>query len=139
MVNVVVLVGNLTKAPEIRYTGSGLAVCTFSIAVNRGKDKTGNDRGADFPRITAYNKTAENCSRFLDKGSKVCVVGKISTGSYTKDDGTKVYTTDVIANTVEFLSSPNSQGNYQGGNNQPVDLEGIPDGFEMIDDSEIPF
>lgn len=136
MTNVVVLVGNLTKAPEVRYTTSGMAVCTFTIAVNKGKDKNGNDRGVDYPRIIAYNKVAENCGKFLDKGKKVSVVGKISTGSYKKDDGTTVYTTDVVANTVDFLSPANSQ---QGNYNQPVDFTDIPDGFEMVDDSDIPF
>ena len=154
--NIVVLVGNLTKQPEVRYTDSGLAVCQFSIAVNRGKNKNGEDLGADFPRIIVYNKLAENCGRYLDKGRKVAVTGKLQTGSYQKSDGTTVYTTDVIARNVEFLSSGQqnnqnqynqnqyNQNNQQAYNpyvqdNQQMSMNSAPQGFAAMDDDDLPF
>lgn len=95
--NHVVLIGNLTREPDLGYTESGKARCVFTIAVNNGKDDT------DFIRIVTWNKSAENCGRYLSKGKKVAVQGRIKTGSYKKD-GVTHYTTDVWANNVEFLS-----------------------------------
>ena len=92
-------IGNLTKAIEIRYTAQGLGIANFTIAVKRdnGKDET------DFINCVGYGKTAELISKYLDKGSKVLIEGKIQTGSYEKE-GKKVYTTDVVVDKVEFLS-----------------------------------
>ncbi len=97
--NTVNLIGNLTRDPELRYSESGeqTAVCSFTIAINRPKN------GADFPRIKCFGRTAENCDRYLSKGRKVAVTGRIQTGSYEKD-GQKIFTTDVIADRVEFLN-----------------------------------
>lgn len=134
--NTVNLIGNLTRDPEVRYTLQNLAVCTFTIAINRGRDKDGNDRGADFPRVTVYGKTAENCGKYLAKGRKVGIAGRLQTGSYTKQDGTKLYTTDVIAHSVEFLSSRSAGGS---GAAAPVSGNDIPEGFEEITDDDIPF
>lgn len=106
--NSVQLVGNLTKDPQVNYTAeSQMAVARFTIAINRGKDK-----GADFPSIVVFGKQAENCDKYLHKGSKVAVEGRLQTGSYEKSDGTKVYTTDVVANRVEFLTPKGEQGGY---------------------------
>ena len=102
--NSVALIGRLTKDPEVRYISENqTAVATFSIAINRGKDKNGQDRGADFPRVTVFGRQAENCERYLAKGRLVGVQGHIQTGSYKDKDGKNVYTTDVIAERVEFL------------------------------------
>lgn len=101
--NTVALIGNLTRDPEIRYTNNQMAIATFAIAINRPPKKDGSEGGADFPRITVFGTQAENCNKFLKRGSKVGITGKIQTGSYEKD-GQRIYTTDVVADRVEFLS-----------------------------------
>lgn len=131
--NSVVLIGRLTRDPEVRYTESQLAVARFSIAINRVPGRDGQDRGADFPNIVVFGKQAENCERFLTKGRQVAIQGHIQTGSYEKD-GRKVYTTDVVADRVEFLEwGDRSQSSSQGSS------AGIPEGFKAIDDDDIPF
>lgn len=101
--NQVFLTGRLTKDPETRYTsGSQMAVCTFTLAVDR-PTKQGEEKKADFPRITVFGRQAENCERYLSKGKKVAVQGRIQTGSYQNSQGHTVYTTDVIAERIEFL------------------------------------
>lgn len=101
--NQVFLTGRLTKDPETRYTsGSQIAVCTFTLAVER-PTKQGEEKKADFPRITVFGRQAENCEKYLSKGKKVAVQGRIQTGSYQNSQGQKVYTTDVIAERIEFL------------------------------------
>jgi single-strand DNA-binding protein len=125
----------MTRDPELRYTAEGqTAVCRFSIAIDRGKDREGNDRGADFPNIVVFGKTAENCEKYLAKGRKVGIAGHLQTGSYTNKDGAKVYTTDVIADRVEFID----WGEKQQENAQATDADGfmnIPD--QLYD--ELPF
>lgn len=102
--NNVVLIGRLTKDPDLTYTQSGTAVCKFTLAVDRqGKD------GADFIKIVTWNKTAENCGKYLAKGRQAAIQGRIQTGSYKSKDGHTVYTTDVIANNVQFLGSKVSE------------------------------
>lgn len=137
--NTVSLIGRLTKDPEVKYTESQLAVCRFSVAINRGKDKDGNDRGADFPNCIAFGKTAENIGKFFSKGRLIGVNGRLQTGSYSKEDGSKVYTTDVIVDRFDFCDS--ASGGSQSGFTRPqgTSSDGIPEGFEVIDDSEIPF
>ena len=101
--NKVVLIGRLTDKPELGYTpNTQTAVTKFTIAVDRHGD------GADFIRITAYGKQAENTCRYMDKGRQIAIEGRIQTGSYKKD-GATVYTTDVIANNVEFLGRGDSR------------------------------
>lgn len=97
--NSVELVGNITKDPELRYTKDNVAVASFNIAINRMNE------GVDFIPIKVFNKQAENCKKYLTKGSKVAIEGSIRTGSYEKEDGTKIYTTEIVANRVHFLSS----------------------------------
>lgn len=138
--NTVILIGRLTKDPEVRYTQqTQMAVARFNLALNRGKDKDGNDKGADFPSIVVFGRSAENCEKYLHKGDQVAIRGRLQTGSYEKD-GRKVYTTDVVADSfggVEFL------GKSKGGNTHRSETEDvpedIPDGFSMIDDDDIPF
>lgn len=113
--NNVALIGNLTRDPEMRYTNGNMAIATFSIAINRPKKKDGSDGGADFPRITVFGTQAENCERFLHKGSKVGIVGKIQTGSYEKD-GQRFYTTDIVADRVEFLGRAPEPSNDMNSN-----------------------
>ena len=101
--NSVVLIGNLTRDPDVRYTTSNDPVCVakFSLAINSGY---GDNQRTAYPEIVVFGKQAENCERFLSKGAKVCVSGEIQTGSYEKD-GNKIYITNVKANKVEFLST----------------------------------
>ena len=136
MINRVVLVGRLTKDPELRYTPSGVPMARFTIAVNRTFSNQQGDREADFIGCIAWRKQAENLANFMRKGSLIGVEGRIQTGSFEGQDGKRVYTTDVVADAVQFLeprsgggtsqSAPNQQfggGNYGGGqpsyNNQP--------------------
>ena len=101
--NQVILIGRLTKDPETRYTsGSQIAVCTFTLAVDR-PTKQGEEKKADFPRITVFGRQAENCEKYLSKGKKVAVQGRLQTGSYKNSQGQTVYTTDVVAERIEFL------------------------------------
>ena len=132
--NNVVLIGRLTRDPEVRYTEAQLAVARFSIAINRVPGRDGQDRGADFPNIVVFGKQAENCERFLTKGRQVCIQGHIQTGSYTNKDGNKVYTTDVVADRVEFLEWGDRPAT--GGQVSSSAAPGVPEGFEAIDDDE---
>lgn len=119
--NNVVLIGRLTRDPEVRYIPeSQIAVSTFTIAIDRG----GKDKGADFPRITCFGKTAELVERFIGKGRLVGIQGRIQTGSYKNKEGQTVYTTDVVADRVEFLDR---------GEKQESKSDGIPEGFELDD------
>lgn len=94
-----------------------MAVCRFTLAVDRPRRKDG-EQGADFIQITVWDRLAENCGRYLAKGRQVAVQGRIQTGSYTNREGQKVYTTDVVANNVEFLGSANSENPRSNGFNQ---------------------
>ena len=128
--NLVIIQGRLTRNPEVRYTtDSQLAIASFSVAVDRGK-KDGEDMGADFIPVKVFGKQAENCERFLAKGGRVTVQGRIQTGSYEKD-GQKVYTTDVIASRVEFIDFKDKTPQ----NSNAGEIEG----FARVDDSEVPF
>lgn len=122
--NQVILTGRLTRDIELKFGESGKAMAKFNIAISRGKDKDGNDLGADFPSIVCFGKTAELADKYLGKGKMVGVVGHIKTGSYEKD-GARIYTTDVIADRLEFL----------GGGEKKDDA---PEGFSKLEDS-IPF
>lgn len=108
--NCVLLIGNLVKDIEIRFTKTNLAVARFSIAVKREiKNKEGNYE-ADFISCIAYGKTAELIGKYLTKGSKISIEGHIQTGSYEKD-GKKVYTTDIVVNKVQFLDNKKEEEN----------------------------
>lgn len=131
--NNVILIGRLVREPELRYTsGSQMAVCRFTLAIDR-RVKQGEEKKADFPNVICFGKTAENCEKFLAKGRKVAVQGRLQTGSYEKD-GVKHYTTDVIADNVEFLE----WGEKNGENAKESRSEPVPEGFAALDES-IPF
>ena len=142
--NSVVLIGRLTRDPEVRYTSeSQMAVATFTVAIDRPV-RAGKEKQTDFPRVTVFGKQAENCERFLSKGRLVGVQGRIQTGSYTNRDGQTVYTTDVVADRVEFLEwgDRNEQRSERPAAQAPSpqkDDMGIPDGFQAIEDEDIPF
>ena len=100
--NSVILIGRLTRDPELRYTsGTQMAVATFTVAIDRPV-RAGAEKQTDFPRVTVFGKQAENCEKYLAKGRLVGVQGRLQTGSYTNKDGVTVYTTDVVADRVEF-------------------------------------
>ena len=107
--NKVILVGNLTKDPELVTTNNGISLCRFTLAVQRRFTTSDGEREADFINIVAWNATAQNCGKYLVKGSQVAVSGSIQTGSYERD-GVKRQTFDIRADQVEFLSRPNTTG-----------------------------
>lgn len=121
--NSVILIGRLTRDPELNYTQSGQAVANFTLAVDRPK-RQGEDQGADFIRIVVWGKQAETCNSYIGKGRQIAVSGRIQTGSYKNRNGDTVYTTDVVAERVEFLGSrpeakadtyaPESDTGFQG-------------------------
>lgn len=131
-------IGNLTRDVDLRYTESGTAVASMTVAIGRGKDRDGKDLGTDFPQVTIWGKQAENCSNFLSKGSKVAVSGRVTTGSYKDKDGKTVYTTGITADRVEFLSS---KQNDSASGFKPEDESQVPEGFSSLDDDmdSIPF
>ena len=106
--NKVYLIGNLTRDPELAETNNGIKVCRFAIAVNRNYSSNDGERQTDFFNITVWRTQAENCGRYLKKGSKVAVVGSLQNRSYEDKDGIKRNVTDIVANEVEFLSTKNS-------------------------------
>lgn len=144
--NKVILIGNLTRAPELRVTSTGVSVCNFTIAVNRRIPNAQGVREADFIPVVVWRQLAELCSKYLDKGRKCAVVGQIQTRSYEAADGSKRYVTEVFADEVEFLDragqAPQEQGGYTPGNYQPQS-EPQPtfggEGFTTVDDDELPF
>lgn len=107
--NSVQLIGRLTRDPEVRYTDGGMSIARFSIAVDRRFKQDGGEN-ADFINCVAFGKTGEFVEKYFVKGKKIALTGRIQTGSYTNKDGAKVFTTDVVAETVEFVESKASDG-----------------------------
>jgi len=151
--NNVVLIGRLVRDPELKFIPSnGRAVANFTLAVDKELPKdikadyeSKGKPTADFIRITVFGKSAENCANYLEKGIMTSVIGKISTGSYTTKSGEKRYTTEVIANKVEFIEwGKGSSGNSNSSssqNNSDDDFANFEedDIFEPTDDDDIPF
>ena len=117
--NRVELIGRLTRDPELRFTGNNTANCRFTLAVNRTFQSQSGEQGTDFINIVVWNKQAENVNKFMTKGSLVAVEGRIQTGSYEKD-GQRVYTTDVVADSVQFLESKAQSENRMSSDNSDV-------------------
>lgn len=101
--NKVILIGNLTKDPELRYTPNGVAVCTFTVAVNR--PKSGGEKETDFLNIVAWQKLADLCASYLKKGRQAAIEGRLQSRSYDNKEGKRVYVTEVVAENVQFLGS----------------------------------
>ena len=116
MMNRVILVGRLTKDPELRYTQNGTPVTSFTLAVNRSYTNQQGEREADFINCTIWRKPAENVANFLKKGSLAGVDGRIQTRSYDGQDGKRVYVTEVLAESVQFLEPKNSAPRADHGN-----------------------
>ena len=137
--NKVILMGRLTRDPEVRYTqgDNAMAIARYSLAVDR-RFKRDGEPDADFINCVAFGKSGEFAEKYLKKGTKVAVVGRIQTGSYTNKDGQKVYTTDVVVEEQEFAESKNSgssDNNQSAQANKNTDFMNIPDGI----DEELPF
>lgn len=133
--NSVQLIGRLTRDPEVRYTDGGVSIARFSIAVER-RFKQENGVDADFINIVSFGKTADFIEKYFHKGMKVALNGRIQTGSYIDKDGKKVYTTDIVAENVEFCESKGTSAK----NDAPAlahdgEFMNVPDGI----DEELPF
>ena len=107
--NKVILIGRLTKDPELRYTTSNTPVATFTLAVNRTFTNQSGEREADFINIVVWRKQAENCKNYINQGSQVAVEGRIQTRSYDDQNGQKRYVTEVVADNVQFLDTKASR------------------------------
>lgn len=142
--NKVILMGRLTRDPEVRYSqgDNSMAIARYSLAVDRRYKRDGDEQTADFINCVAFGKSGEFAEKYLHKGTKIVVVGRIQTGSFTNKDGQKVYTTDVVVEEHEFAESKNN-GSGSGNSNAPSNSNttsgdgfmNIPDGI----DEELPF
>lgn len=124
--NNIILIGRLTKDPDLRYTQAGKAVCSFTLAVDR--PYSGDKKETDFINIVVWNKVGENCAQYLKKGRKAAVQGRLQIRSYEVDKGQRRYITEVVANSVEFLEF----GDKKGSNDDfGIDVD--------FDESDVPF
>ena len=145
--NKVILIGRLTRDVEMRHSqNSDTKIARYTLAVNRPFRQNGEQQDADFLPCIAFGKTAEYAEKYLSKGIRVAVEGRIQTGSYTNQEGQRVYTTDVVVEDQEFAESKAASDNYQGGGFAPADRpapsSAAPDGFMNIPDGideELPF
>ncbi|WP_137744562.1 single-stranded DNA-binding protein [Robertmurraya siralis] len=144
MMNRVILVGRLTKEPELRYTPNGVPVATFTLAVNRPFSNQQGEREADFINVVVWRKPAENAANFLKKGSLAGVDGRIQTRNYEGQDGKRVYVTEVVAESVQFLEPKGNNIQQQNNTNtEPqtrVDNDPFAGGGQIdINDDDLPF
>lgn len=116
MINSVVLVGRLTKDPELKYTQSGVAICRFTLAVNRPFKSADGNNEADFVNCVAWRKQAENTANYLKKGSLTGIEGRIQTSNFEGKDGNRVFMTEIVADSVQFLEPKNSNSNNASSN-----------------------
>lgn len=150
--NSVVLIGRLARDPDLKYLPSGMAVANMTLAVDKelfgDKKQEAINQGkptADFIRVVVFGKQAENCANYLSKGSMCAVNGRINTGSYTTQTGEKRYTTDVVANRVEFIGSKKSESTLPGkpSNKDSNFFDDFSDDdndiFQPVDEEDIPF
>lgn len=151
MLNRVILIGRLTKDPELRYTPSGVAVTQFTLAVDRPFTNQQGEREADFINIVTWRKLAETCANYLSKGRLTAVEGRIQVRNYDNNEGRRVYVTEIVADNVRFLESASSNrgdsggnspsrkndyGNNDHGNQDPFEDDGKP---IDISDDDLPF
>ena len=149
--NKVFLIGNLTRDPELRTTQSGVDVCSFTIAVNRRRTQDSNQPEADFFRISVWRQMAEVCQKYLSKGRKVSVVGRVSASAYVGNDGTPHASLEVQAEDVEFLTPKGETGENTSEQPQPAaqpshtgtqPVSGAPvdnNGFVKVENDDLPF
>jgi single-strand DNA-binding protein len=136
MINRFISVGRLTKDPDLRFTPNGVAVASFTLAVNRPFKNQNGDQDADFIPIVVWRKQAENVAEYLKKGNLAGIDGRIQTRNYENKEGNRVYVTEVMADSVQFLEPKRSNNNQQ----QPSS-QGKPDNWtpDDVPDSELPF
>ena len=144
MLNKVVLIGRLTKDPEVRYTSANTPVASFTLAVNRNFKNKDGGYDADFIPVVAWRKLAELASSSLHKGSLISVAGRIQTSSFEGKDGARRYTTDVVADEIAFLEKKGNRPYEKDDDNAMFEKQdnnyGIPvDGFNPVDDDDLPF
>ncbi len=142
--NKVILVGNLTRDPELITTNNGISLCRFSLAVQRRFSSNEGERDVDFINIVVWRGQADNCYKYLKKGSKAGVVGSLQTRSYDGTDGTKKYSTEVVADEVEFLSTKGTASSEEYPAEAPAGSKStgksdVVNKFEPIDDDNLPF
>lgn len=141
MLNRVVIVGRLTKDPDLRYTPNGVAVANFTVAVNRPFSNQQGNREADFINCVIWRTQAENLAKYMSKGSMVGVDGRIQTRNFEGQDGKRVFMTEVVAESVQYLESKNSSqsnnqsSNQSNGQQEPYSEENPPD----LSDDDLPF
>lgn len=143
--NNVSLVGRIARDPEVRYTPSQVAVARFTVACNRPFTKEG-EQSADFISCVAFGKVAEFIERYFTKGMPIGITGRIQTGSYTDQSGNKVYTTNVVADRVEFVGNKQDSNRNVGSSRANAGYEAaadmgydIPEGFSALEDDDLPF
>lgn len=142
--NKVILMGRLTRDPEVRYSqgDNSMAIARYSLAVDRRFKRDGDEQTADFINCVAFGKSGEFAEKYLRKGTKIAVVGRIQTGSFTNKDGQKIYTTDVVVEEQEFAESKNSASGTGNANTSTNNNTSSSDGFMNIPDGideELPF
>lgn len=133
--NKAILIGRLTKDPELRYTNSNRAVCQFTVAIDRPfTNQSTGQREADFINVVAWDKTGENVGKYMTKGRLIAVEGRIQTRNYDNNEGKKVYVTEVVASNVQFLESKGASQNNASFNEMPEPpVEKTP--YDFADDS----
>ena len=138
--NKVILVGNLTKDPELVTTNNGISLCRFTLAVQRRFTSGDGEREADFINIVVWRAQADNCYKYLKKGSKAGVVGTLQTRAYDGNDGTRKYATEVVAEEVEFLASKGAANTEEAeAGSKSTGKSDVVNKFEPIDDDNLPF
>lgn len=138
MLNRVILIGRLTRDPELRYTPSGVAVTQFTVAVDRPFTPQGGEREADFIPVVTWRQLAETCANYVRKGRLVAVEGRVQVRNYENNEGKRVYVTEVIADNVRFLESGRDSG--QAGSRQQQDDPFTDDGKPIdLSDDDLPF
>lgn len=138
MLNKVILMGRLTKDPEIKSTMQSKSVSTFTIAVDRGYVKPGEERQADFINIVTFNSTADFVARYFEKGQLVAVCGRLQTRTWNDNEGKRHYVAEVVAEEVHFAESKRDAANTQRNENNFASAP--PAGFEAdVDDDDLPF
>ena len=135
MINTIVLVGRLTRDPELKYTPGGHAVANFTLAVDRNFTNQDGEREADFIRTVVWRKLAETCAEYLHKGSLIAVTGRLQVRNYEDNDGNRRTIAEVVADNVRFLEPKKDRQAQQSGGQAPEDFfEG-----EVVDDDSVPF
>ena len=139
MYNKVILMGRLTRDPELRTTPSGVSVCTFSIAVDRRFQANGEERKTDFFNIVAWRQTGEFVSRYFQKGNMILVEGELQTRQYTNKDGVNVNATEIIAERVSFTGEKTGSSGAQSVSQGTPPVPSVPDFSSATDNDDYPF